>query len=157
MTAVRRSSTDRSAGTTVDVWIARLRDPGISAGVVLVSACVAGFVALALAWRGANANATFVPQQLPFVVSGGLGGVGLIGAAGALLATHADRRRMAARRAAIEGICRSAAELVELVEVRRGAPGSVADTPATGAVTDSPKAPQRQRPRRPTSSLRPGP
>ncbi|HJR24819.1 MAG TPA: hypothetical protein VJ804_05055 [Acidimicrobiales bacterium] len=48
----------------------------VSAGVALV---VAGFIALFLAWNGAAAK-DYVEGQLPYLISGGLVGVGLIGA-----------------------------------------------------------------------------
>jgi hypothetical protein len=48
----------------------------VSAGVALV---VAGFVALFLAWNGA-AGVDHVEGQLPYLISGGLVGMGLIGA-----------------------------------------------------------------------------
>ena len=48
----------------------------VSAGVALV---VAGFIALFLAWNGA-ASKDYVQGQLPYLISGGLVGLGLIGA-----------------------------------------------------------------------------
>ena len=48
----------------------------VSAGVALV---VAGFVALFLAWNGA-ARVDYIEGQLPYLLSGGLVGLGLIGA-----------------------------------------------------------------------------
>jgi hypothetical protein len=48
----------------------------VSAGVALV---VAGFIALFLAWNGA-ASKDYVEGQLPYLISGGLVGIGLIGA-----------------------------------------------------------------------------
>ena len=48
----------------------------VSAGLVLV---VAGFIALFLAWNGA-AGVDHVQGQLPYLISGGMVGLGLIGA-----------------------------------------------------------------------------
>jgi hypothetical protein len=48
----------------------------VSAGLALV---VAGFIALFLAWNGA-AGVDYVEGQLPYLISGGLVGIGLIGA-----------------------------------------------------------------------------
>jgi hypothetical protein len=48
----------------------------VAAGVALV---VAGFIALFLAWNNA-ANRDFVEGQLPYLISGGMVGLGLIGA-----------------------------------------------------------------------------
>jgi hypothetical protein len=47
----------------------------VSVGVLLV---VAGFVALFLAWNGA-AEKDFVQGQLPYLISGGLVGIALVG------------------------------------------------------------------------------
>jgi hypothetical protein len=48
----------------------------VSAGLALV---VAGFIALFLAWNGAS-GIDYVEGQLPYLISGGLVGMGLIGA-----------------------------------------------------------------------------
>lgn len=47
----------------------------VSVGVLL---CVAGFIAMFLAWNGA-AGKDFVQGQLPYVISGGLVGIALVG------------------------------------------------------------------------------
>lgn len=39
--------------------------------------CVAGFVVMFLGWNGA-ATYTFTPAQIPYLISGGIGGLGLI-------------------------------------------------------------------------------
>lgn len=51
------------------------RTSPVSVGVLLV---VAGFIALFLAWNGA-AGKDFVQGQLPYVISGGLVGIALVG------------------------------------------------------------------------------
>src|ERR1044071_2692686 len=60
----------------------------VSAGVALV---VAGFVALFLAWNGA-AGVDYVEGQLPYLISGGLVGIGLI-AAGLTVVNIQSRRQ----------------------------------------------------------------
>jgi hypothetical protein len=51
------------------------RSSPVGVGVLLV---VAGFIALFLAWNGA-AGKDFVQGQLPYVISGGLVGIALVG------------------------------------------------------------------------------
>ncbi len=51
------------------------RSSPVSIGVLLV---VAGFIAMFLAWNGAAAK-DFVQGQLPYVLSGGLVGIALVG------------------------------------------------------------------------------
>lgn len=51
------------------------RSSPVSVGVLL---CVAGFIALFLAWNGAAAK-DFVQGQLPYVISGGMVGLALVG------------------------------------------------------------------------------
>ena len=59
----------------------------VSAGVLLV---VAGFVALFMAWNGA-AGKDYVEGQLPYVISGGLAGLALVGAGLTVINVQARR------------------------------------------------------------------
>ena len=59
----------------------------VSAGVLLV---IAGFIALFLAWNGASAK-DYIEGQLPYLISGGLVGMGLIGAGLAVVNIQARR------------------------------------------------------------------
>lgn len=95
----------------------QLRDPGVQAILVLALLGVAGFVMLGLAWRGA-ARTVYVPLQMPWVVSGGLAGLGLLGLAYGALSIHLARRQDAVHRAEVEDLVRSAATLAE--ELRTG-------------------------------------
>ncbi len=63
----------------------------VSAGLALV---VAGFIALFLAWNGA-AGVDYVEGQLPYVISGGLAGIGLIGAGLTVVNVQARRQDQA--------------------------------------------------------------
>ena len=74
-----------------------LRDPRVSTTIVLAAIAVAGFALVALGWRGAAAT-VFVPFQVPYVVSGGLLGLGLLGAGLGLLKVHVDRVEAAEER-----------------------------------------------------------
>lgn len=61
---------------------------------LITALIVAGFLLIALAWNGA-ANEFLVDKQIPFVVSGGLTGIGMI-VAGCALAVVQEVRRSAA-------------------------------------------------------------
>lgn len=100
-----------------------LHDPGIQAMVVLALLAVAGFVMLTLAWRGA-ARTIYVPLQSPWVLSGGVAGLALVGMALGAWSIHEGRRRDAEHRAVMEDLVREAAELAEDVRSgRRALPG----------------------------------
>lgn len=60
-----------------------------------VGLMVAGFAVIALGWNG-SASRDFVEGQLPYVISGGLAGLGLL-ASGLVLALVREVRRGAAR------------------------------------------------------------
>jgi hypothetical protein len=102
---------------TVPSWVAALRDPGIQAAIVLLLLTVAGFVMLGLSWRG-GARTPYVPLQLPWLVSGGMAGLALIGMGLGAWSVHLGRRADAAHRADVEDLVREAAELAE--ELRTG-------------------------------------
>ena len=74
-----------------------LRDPRVSTLLVLGSAAVAGLLLLAQGWRGVAAT-LFVPFQVPYLVSGAVAGVAVLGAALALLRVHLDRVEAAEER-----------------------------------------------------------
>ncbi len=79
---------------------------------------MAGFSAMALAWRG-TASSLLVPTQLPFLVSGGIGGAALLVAAVALLMTHLERRHEAADRVELDTMVRVTAALADAIRARR--------------------------------------
>src|SRR5207245_1148316 len=95
-----------------------LRDPGVRAGVVLLAAVVAGFALFVLSWRGV-ARTIYVPFQLPWMVSAGVIGLGLIGGALGFLSIHIGRRADAAHRATIEEIVRTAVALTDDIRSER--------------------------------------
>ncbi|HEU5033262.1 MAG TPA: hypothetical protein VFT62_00730 [Mycobacteriales bacterium] len=102
---------------TVPAWVASWRDPGVQALAVLAGLAAAGFVMLGLAWRGA-ARTVYVPLQSPWVLSGGLAGLALLGMALGAWSIHLGRRSDAEHRAVVEDVVREAAELAE--ELRTG-------------------------------------
>lgn len=89
-----------------------LRDPGVRAALVLVGVSVAGFVLFAVAWRGV-ARTRFVPLQLPWLISAGVAGLALLGAALGALSIHTGRRADAAHRAAVDEVVRTALEIAD--------------------------------------------
>ena len=99
---------------SVPRWAASLLDPGVRAFLVLAAFVVAGFVMLALAWRGAAAT-VYVPLQLPWVVSGSLAGLAVVGMGLGGWSIHVARRQDAEHRDAVEALVRDAVELTESV------------------------------------------
>ena len=97
---------------TVPAWFASLRDPGVQATVVLGLLAAIGFAMLALGWRGV-ARTVYVPFQLPWFVSGGIAGLGLLGMALGAGSIHLARRDDAVHRHAVEDVVREATELAE--------------------------------------------
>ena len=90
----------------------------MQAFVVLGGLVVAGFVMLGLGWRGAAAT-VYVPLQLPWVVSGSLAGLALVGMGLGAWSIHLGRREDAAHRHAVETLVRDAAELAEHLRAGR--------------------------------------
>ena len=112
-----------------------LDDPGKRASIVLVAIMAAGFVAIGLGWGGAAATVS-VPVQMPWLVSGGMAGVALVGTGAGFLVVHLDRRTAACERANLREATREAAELAEaLVRGRAARPyrSRVPGTPESAA------------------------
>ena len=78
----------RSAPTLTDR--ARARWSGV-AGRLGMGFCLLGFFVIALAWNGA-AGLDYAQGQLPYLISGGAGGVGLIIIGGAVIVAESNRR-----------------------------------------------------------------
>ena len=89
-----------------------LTDRGVQASLVLCALAAGGFAGLGLAWRGAAATLG-VYVQLPFVVSGAVGGVALAGACAGILAVHVERRAAAVDRLWMDAAIASAAEIAD--------------------------------------------
>ena len=95
-----------------------LRDPAMRAILVLVALAAIGYTMMWLGWRGA-ARTIFVPLQSPWVMSGGLGGLAVLGMALGAWSVHVGRRQDAQNRAAEERLVRDAVLLIEEVRCRR--------------------------------------
>lgn len=90
---------------------AALRDPYTVSVTVLVVLAAAGLGGIAIGWRGAAASLV-VSVQLPYVVSGVIGGLALLGFSLGLLIIQVRRRREAERRADFDRVVRAAADLL---------------------------------------------
>jgi hypothetical protein len=77
---------------------------------VLATAMGAGFVGMVLGWRGAAAR-TNVADQLPYVVSGAIGGLALVVFASTVLILQVGRRAEARRRADLGRVRAAVAEI----------------------------------------------
>lgn len=104
---------------SVPRWVAALRDPGVQSVLVLAGLAIAGFVMFGLAWRG-GARTPYVPLQIPWFVSGGMAGLGLLGMALGGWSIHLGRRQDAVHREATEDLVREAVELAEAIRARGG-------------------------------------
>lgn len=85
-------------------------------GVVLVTGALvaAGAAAIAFAWRSIAASASVV-VQLPYAVSGAVGGIALIGFALGVATIQAGRRAAARDRAEFDRVVTATAELLAAV------------------------------------------
>lgn len=93
------------------------RDPGLRAAAVLVAFALTGFAVIGLAWAGAAAKGLVV-LQLPWLVSGGLVGLALVGIGMGLLDVHLGRRQAALRRIQLAEVVRDTSELAEAIAAR---------------------------------------
>ena len=92
---------------------AALRDPATPGLAVMASLVIGGFGTIAYAWFG-TARIVYAALQIPRVVSGGIGGLALIGVGVALFAVQVERRDAAREREANDDILDDVAELVAL-------------------------------------------
>jgi hypothetical protein len=95
-----------------------LDDPFAVSVLLLGVLAVGGLIGIAVGWRGAAASLV-VSVQLPYIVSGAMGGLALLGFSLGLLLIQARRRQEARRRAELDRVVRAAADV--LAAVRRSA------------------------------------
>jgi len=79
------------------------RDPYIGGLSMFATLTLGGCVAIAMAWRGA-ARTVDVPLQTPWVMSGGLTGVALVGVGLSLFAAQVRRKQAARRRRTLDSM-----------------------------------------------------
>ncbi len=101
----------------IELWRV-LRDPRVATTLVLAAVVLSGFGLLVLGYRGAAAL-LFVPFQVPYLVSGAVVGLALVGAALALLIVHLDRTEAAEGRRAVIGLQRDVLRLLAVAPQAR--------------------------------------
>ena len=94
-------------------------------GVLGIVYCVAGFFLIFLGWNGAASNDR-EPAQIPYLISGGIGGLGLVVVGSALIVAHSLRADRVELRGAID-------ELRDAIADRGGAPAGPATDEALAA------------------------
>ena len=104
-------------------WTSRLppflRDPAVPGLILMGLLIVTGFVVLLLTWVG-SARTVYVPLQIPHIVSGGLGGLALIGLGSVLLFVQWRRKDHAAQRRLTDELLDEAAALIAIeAEIRK--------------------------------------
>jgi len=113
----------------------------VRAAVILAMFVVAGFVVIGLAWSGSAARG-YAIYQLPWVVSGGMVGIALVGLGIGLLDLHIWRRQAALRRAALGEVVRDTSELTDAIAARvlarRAVAAKAAKKPAKRPAKTSP-------------------
>ena len=72
-------------------------------GVLGIVYCVAGFFLIFLGWNGAASNDR-VPAQIPYLISGGIGGLGLVVLGSALIVAHSLRADRVELRGSIDDL-----------------------------------------------------
>jgi len=96
-------------------------------GLLGIAYCIAGFVLIFLGWNGTASNDTET-AQIPYIVSGGIAGLGLVVLGAALIVAHSLRTDRVELRGAIEDL-RAAIE--------RGAPAAEAATGPAAVAAES--------------------
>ena len=89
-------------------------DPWVVSVTILVAIAGAGFLGIGLGWRGAAAQVDMA-DQLTYVVSGGAGGIAVLGFALAVLGIQGRRRTEARRRAELDRVIGAVAGLAAAV------------------------------------------
>lgn len=95
-----------------------LRDPRVTTTLVLAVVVLTGFGLLGMGYRGAAAL-LFVPFQVPYLVSGAVVGVALVGIGLGLLIVHLDRTEAAEERRAVAGLQRDVLRLLAVAPQAR--------------------------------------
>lgn len=100
-----------------EIWKV-LRDPRVSTTLVLAAAVLIGFALVGAGWRGAAAL-LFVPLQVPYLVSGAVVGLAVVGAGLALLVVHLDRAEAAQERREMAALQRDVLRLLKVAPAAR--------------------------------------
>lgn len=93
------------------------RDPFLASMAVLGVLVACSLVAVAMAWRGA-AGTRDVSAQVPYIVSGAIGGLGLLAFGLGVMVVQLRRRDEAAQRQEVDRVVAAARELLAEVQGR---------------------------------------
>ena len=103
---------------TVVAW---LRDPALPGLLIMMAIAIGGGIGLYFGWRGV-ARTIHVPLQIPELVSGGLGGIALVGLGLTLFDLQMTRRDQARERRQHADLLHEIASLVTMApDMRRRA------------------------------------
>lgn len=100
----------------VPAWIIALGDRANLSALVLVAAAAGGLAGLGIAWSGVAATLDLW-RQVPFLVSGALGGTAVTGVCLGLVAVQRERRAEAVDRLWVDAAIRSASDLADTLPV----------------------------------------
>ena len=95
-----------------------LRDPRVTTSLVLAVVVIVGFGLVGAGYRGAAALLS-VPFQVPYLVSGAVVGLALVGAGLALLIVHLNRTEAAEERRAVASLQRDVLRLLAVAPQAR--------------------------------------
>lgn len=90
-------------------------------GLLGIAYCIAGFVLIFLGWNGAASNDS-VSAQTPYVISGGIAGLGLVVLGAALIVAHSLRTDRVELRGSIEDLRAAVDRLGDGASATDGAP-----------------------------------
>ena len=130
-----------------EIWKA-LRDPRVSTALVLAAVVVVGLALIGQGYRGA-ADTLVVPFQVPFLVSGAMAGIAVLGGGLALLSAHLERTEAAEERRAVADLQRDVLCVCWPRRRRRGSGGSRRRR-RLGSAADGDRGARGARPRRVT-------
>jgi hypothetical protein len=109
-----------------------MRNQWVKLGALLgIAYCIAGFVLIFLGWNGTASNDSET-AQIPYIVSGGIAGLGLVVVGSALIVAHSLRTDRVELRAAIEEL-RAAVERGGAAAAPSATVEGEADTVVAGA------------------------
>lgn len=100
-----------------EIWKV-LRDPRVSVTLVLAASVLAGLALIGQGYRGAAAQ-LFVSLQVPYLASGGVAGLAVVGAGLALLMVHLDRSEAAQERREVARLQRDVLRLLKVAPQAR--------------------------------------
>lgn len=91
----------------------RTQEPFYLTSLIAAGLVLGGFAILVLSWRGI-ARLTVVSFQVPYMLSGGLGGIALIGIGAAILGIQVARYQRAEERRDMEALLDAATDLLRV-------------------------------------------